>query len=56
MEGIIQRIKAEYKEDLFVVATGGKSKFIVQETKLIDREDPFLTLTGLKMIYELNQA
>lgn len=56
VEGIIQRIKAEYKEDLFVVATGGKSKFIVQETKLIDREDPFLTLTGLKMIYELNQA
>ncbi len=48
MEGIIQRIKAEYKEDLFVVATGGKSKFIVQETKLIDREDPFFDFNWFK--------
>lgn len=56
VEGIIQRIKAEYGENLFVVVTGGRSKFIAGETKLIDRVDPLLTLVGLKIIYDRNCA
>ncbi len=55
VEGIIKRIKAEFKEDLFVVATGGRSKFIARESEIINKEDPFLTLVGLKIIYDRNR-
>ncbi|MDD2212655.1 MAG: type III pantothenate kinase, partial [Clostridia bacterium] len=56
VEGIVRRIKEEMGEDLFVVVTGGMSKFIVSESAIIDKVDPFLTLEGLKIIYKRNRA
>ena len=42
-------------EDISVIATGGYAKMIARESKTIDRIDHFLTLTGLRILYERNQ-
>ncbi|MFV0465892.1 MAG: type III pantothenate kinase [Lachnospiraceae bacterium] len=39
-----------------VIATGGLGRIIAQETKSIDIYDPTLTLTGLRLIYEKQNA
>jgi len=42
-------------EDSIVVATGGQAELMGNESKLIDKINPFLTLQGLRMIYEINK-
>lgn len=56
VEGIISRIYKEAKVTTkpVVVATGGLAKLLAPETSMIDVVDPFLTLKGLKAIYEKN--
>jgi len=54
VEGIVKRMKEQSKERPMVIATGGLSALIASETKVIDIVDPFLTLKGLKLIYERN--
>jgi type III pantothenate kinase len=56
VEGIINRIKAEIEEKPLVVATGGLAHSIAKETAVIDKVDDFLTLDGLRIIYELNRG
>lgn len=54
-EYIIQRVKSETGYDnLKVVATGGLGRIIAEETELIQEYDSFLTLEGLRIIYEKN--
>ncbi|MDD2251873.1 MAG: type III pantothenate kinase [Dehalococcoidales bacterium] len=55
VEGLVSRIKNELKHDVTVVATGGLSPVIEQETTSIDIINTDLTLTGLKLIYKLNR-
>lgn len=55
VEGIISRMKAQSKEEPFVIATGGLAKLIANETQMIDIVDPLLTLKGLAIIYKRNQ-
>lgn len=47
VEGIVNRMKAQSKEEPFVIATGGLANLIAGETQVIDVVDPFLTLKGL---------
>ena len=55
IDEIVNRIKAEMKaEKVTVVATGGYARMISRESKTIDRIDHFLTLTGLRVLYERN--
>ena len=55
-EYIINKIKAESKEDKFtVVATGGVANIIVKETDCIDFFEPNLLMHGLRIIYEKNK-
>ena len=42
-------------EEVKVVATGGLSSLIASETDKINEIDRFLTLDGLRMIYEKNK-
>ena len=52
-EYIIRKVKEETGiRDLKVVATGGLGKMIAKETEAIDIYDSYLTLDGLRLIYE----
>jgi type III pantothenate kinase len=56
VEGMVARIKAQVGEDAWVVGTGGWADVIARETKAIDHLDPNLTLTGLRLVYEMNEG
>jgi type III pantothenate kinase len=57
IEGMVQRIKAELAlPQITVIGTGGLIKRITPYTKIIDRVEPWLTLTGLRVIYEMNNG
>lgn len=53
---IINKVKEETGiSDLKVVATGGLGRLIAEETDTIDFYDPYLTLDGLRIIYDKNR-
>jgi type III pantothenate kinase len=54
-EGMVKRFKAELGEDAKVIATGGLVSVIASQTRIIDITAPWLTLDGLRIIWELNQ-
>lgn len=55
IEGMIRRIGVEINQpDIFVIATGGFSNVIAQQSPLIQASDPYLTLDGLRLIYGMN--
>ena len=55
LDEIVRRIKAELNKEMKVIATGGFARMVAKESKTIDKVDHFLTLTGLRVIYERNQ-
>jgi type III pantothenate kinase len=55
VEGIITRMKREVNTDLKVVATGGLASLIAVECPAINEVDDFLTLKGLRIIFERNR-
>ncbi|CRK85381.1 type III pantothenate kinase [Neobacillus massiliamazoniensis] len=54
VEGIVKRMMEQSEKKPTVIATGGLSTLIAQESKIIDIVDPYLTLKGLKLIYKRN--
>ena len=55
IEGIVQRIKEELGGNPKVIGTGGLVDLIAAETDVIQIKAPWLTLEGLRIIWELNQ-
>ena len=53
-EGMVQRFRAELGNDMKVIATGGLAELVAPETKVIDILAPWLTLDGLRFIWEMN--
>jgi type III pantothenate kinase len=56
IDGLVARLQAELGGAARVVATGGLAERIAHQTASIEVVDQHLTLTGLRMIYELNQS
>jgi type III pantothenate kinase len=56
VDGMVERIRGELGEDARVVATGGLARLVANESRAIERVEPFLTLVGLRLIYEKNRV
>ena len=56
VDGILRRLRAELGEDTATIATGGLAAYVVPHCELVDETDDLLTLRGLKLIWERNQA
>ena len=56
VEGLVARFRAELGPEMKVIATGGLAPLLAAETTVIDAVDPWLTLEGLRLIWERNQA
>lgn len=54
VEGIVNRMMQQSEKKPTVIATGGLSNLIAQESNIIDIVDPYLTLKGLILIYKRN--
>ena len=55
VDGIVGHIRAELEAPSApVIATGGLAELIAPHSTTIERVDPFLTLDGLRLVWELN--
>jgi type III pantothenate kinase len=52
---MVARFRSELGDDMHVIATGGLAETIARETNVIQAVDPWLTLKGLRIVWELNQ-
>jgi type III pantothenate kinase len=55
VEGMVARFRAELGDDMHVIGTGGLAQTIARETDVIHEVDPWITLKGLRIVWELNQ-
>jgi type III pantothenate kinase len=55
VEGMIRRIEQELGSKAKVVATGGQAHLLADQIPAIELVNLDLTLTGLRLIYEMNQ-
>jgi type III pantothenate kinase len=56
VDGITERIIAELGTPATVIATGGLATVVLEECQLIDVHEPWLTLIGLRLMFERNIA
>ncbi|MBO2460395.1 type III pantothenate kinase [Actinomadura violacea] len=57
VDGIVERMSEELVEDpdeVTVIATGGLAPLVLEESRSIDVFEPWLTLIGLRLIYQRN--
>jgi type III pantothenate kinase len=60
VDGIVERMTRELvgpdgdPDDVTVIATGGLAPMVLGESSVIDEHEPWLTLIGLRLVYERN--
>jgi type III pantothenate kinase len=55
-EGMVERFRKELGAEMKVIATGGLAFLIAKQTPVIQIHAPWLTLDGLRLIWELNRS
>ncbi|MBB1243108.1 MULTISPECIES: type III pantothenate kinase [Streptomyces] len=62
VDGVVNRMARELvgpdgdPDDVTVIATGGLSPMVLGESTVIDEHEPWLTLIGLRLVYERNAS
>jgi type III pantothenate kinase len=60
VEGIARRMAAELApedpESVTIIATGGLAPLVIDEVSIIDAHEPWLTLIGLRLVFERNNV
>jgi type III pantothenate kinase len=56
VDGIVEAIRGELGVEAATVATGGLADLIVPHARTLERTDPFLTLEGLRLVWERNSG
>lgn len=55
VEGMVARFRKELGQETRVIATGGLSEIVARETPVIQVIAPWLTLDGLRILWEMNR-
>ena len=56
VEGMVNRFRKELGTNMKVIATGGLAEIVAHETGVLEIIAPWLTLDGLRIIWEMNQS
>ena len=56
VEGMVARFQKELGPSMKVIATGGLAEIVAEETQIIDIIAPWLTLDGLRILWDLNMG
>lgn len=56
VEGMVARFRQELGADTKVIATGGLAEIVARETPVLEIIAPWLTLDGLRIIWEMNRG
>jgi type III pantothenate kinase len=60
VEGIVRRMARELApanpDSVTIIATGGLAPLVINEVSIIDAHEPWLTLIGLRLVFERNVA
>jgi len=56
VDGIVEAIRRELDVEARTIATGGLADLIAPHSRTIERIDPFLTLEGLRLVWEQNRS
>jgi type III pantothenate kinase len=54
VDGLVRRFRSELGGDAITVATGGLAPLVAPHCETIQHVEPWLTLEGLRMIWERN--
>jgi type III pantothenate kinase len=54
VDGVVERIRSELGGSAVVIATGGLAPVVLPYCRTIDHHEPWLTLQGLRLVFEKN--
>jgi type III pantothenate kinase len=54
VDGIVERVRRELGGSATTIATGGLAPIVIPHCRTIDHHEPFLTLEGLRLVFDKN--